>query len=481
MTTENSIAYTKLTSVATAFEGAATDYQNGLRGLFTGTPDQLAVRELKYLISRSEHLCRNDGYAKLARTKWITNANHIKVVWKKKNGKSHKGMQKYWDQFAENPSFDGFGDLKTFQGVSNSSIFTTGASHIRKLIVRENNSNKIPLKLQLIPTSLHAIEYNLGLSTNGETIRYGITFSNSVPVKYHYNKGALQPLGVENYISIPADEIIHTFIRDSPGQWIGIPLLSSVILSLYSLTDLITATINKQKAAASIAIVIEQVGAAMSMLPIATADTVQDSEGKDKIVFRNNPTENQVIYLNNKESAKMFQGTDIGENFTSLIQIELRKIAATLDLAYHELTGDTTGLNYSSLIGLSILSRNRLEYLHNFLFIPLREKPIADSFKDLARIYDKSVADAVPYFQLPRWRGIDELKDTQADLLELQSGLGITADKLAERGLTIEDIQADLENRKILESMGIFLDSSGKNDSMNQPGNLQANANTTST
>lgn len=480
---DSDLVYASLTSSGSNFEGAATNYKTGLRGLLDGEADTLAVRELRYLQSRSKHLTRNNGHARIALKSWVTNVGNIKTVWKTKNGKVHKVMQGYWEEFIKNPSFDGFGDMDTFQGVSNSSIFSTGTSYIRKLIIRDGKST-VPLKLQLIPSVLHDVAFNQGfIDTSDKVIRYGMTFVDSVPTEYHFRKSVLdRPLyGVNPRVTVPADEIIHTFIRDEPGQWLGIPLLSSVILSLYELDDLLTATVSKQKAAQSLAILIEQTANTIAQLPVGGHKEILTPDGKKKVIFQSDAAEAQVLYLNKGESAKMFQGTDIGANFGVLADLELRKIATVADLAYHQLTGDVSGLNYSSLIGIAIQSRNRLEYLHNTLFIPLREAPIADAFKELAVLYNPKVASAVPYFQLPRWRGIDDLKDAQSDLLELQNGLGTYTDKLAERGLSVEDILADRESMKELEAFGVTFTSADANTSMAQANNTQANSNTTST
>jgi len=482
---EENVFYTNLKSISPAFEGSAGTYRQGVKGLFGGQADTLAARELLFLQNRSAHACRNNGYAKSALKNWLTNTQSIKVVWKLKNGKVHKLMQSYWDEFIANPSVDGFGNMDTFQGVSNSSIFITGNSYIRKLIVRENNKNTVPLKLQLIPSILHDVAFtnNSGAISPNKIVHNGMTFVNSVPTEYHFKKNILETTLLENAsvqrITVKADEIIHTFIREEPSQWLGIPILASVLLSLYALDDLITATISKQKAAQSIAVLIEQTATAINMLPVGVVKDVTNPDGSTKVTFKNDAEESQVLYLNKGETAKMFQGTDIGANFGVLVESELRKIATTADALYHQLTGDTAGLNYSSLIGMAIQSRNRLEYLHNFLFIPLREKPIADAFKELAMVYNSKVSTAIPYFQLPRWRGIDDLKDTQADLLELQNGLGTYTDKLAERGLSPEDIIADRENVSLLEQYGIFLNTANSSPSMAQANNTQANSNST--
>ena len=486
ITDEQRIAYSQLTQCTPSYEGASMNYKRELHNIYNGEADSLAARELSLLQARSAHAIRNNGYAKTALKKWTTNANAIKVVWKDAKGKKHKIMQTYWDEFCKNPSADGFGDMNVLQGVSNASIFTQGNSYIRKLIIRQGNSNVVPLKLQLIPAFLHQTYYGNISSTNpDEIVRYGIAFKNSIPVKYYFGKSLLEtPYGAGSYlppVEVPASEIIHTFIREEPSQWIGIPLLSSVLISLYELDELLEATVAKQKAAQAISMIVENANNAANMLPVGTPVYYKDttSETGEKIVFK--AKGGNVQYTNKGESVKWFQGGDIGANFSVLVESELRRVAATLDLAYHELTGDTSGLNYSSLIGLSILSRNRLEYLHNFLFIPLRERPITDAFKELAIIYNKKCATAIPSFQLPKWRGTDDLKDAQSDILELQNGLGTYTDKLAERGLSLEDVLADRETLLELEQYGIILTSASSNTSMAQAKNTQANSNSTGT
>jgi capsid protein len=369
--------YTNAYTLPVNFDGAESNYKIGLRGLFNDEGDSIAVKELRFLQSRSANLCRNNGYAKTALKNWTTKAGYIKTVWKDKNGKTHKVMQGYWDEFAANPCIDGFGDLRVAQSVSNSSLFLTGNSYIRKLIVREGNTSTVPLKLQLIPSILHDVGVNnLVIPDKGrEVTRYGITFKDSIPIKYHFRKSILERGSMDytlDLVSVPSEEIIHSFIREEPGQWIGIPMLASVILSLYALEDLMSATVNKQKAAQSIAVIVESLGTTLTKLPVGGVGTVKETDGTDKIAFKNSTDESQVLYPSKGESVKMFQGTDIGPNFGVLVEKELRKVASVTDSLYHELTGDTVGLNYSSLIGLAIQSRNRLEYLHNFLPIPLR-------------------------------------------------------------------------------------------------------------
>ena len=56
---------------------------------------------------------------------------------------------------------------------------------------------------------------------------------------------------------------------------------------------------------------------------------------------------------------------------------------------------------------------------------------------------------------MPRKYGVNDLKDAQADILELDNGLTTLARVTAERDLTVEEIEEDIALRK---RMGIWKD-----------------------
>ena len=273
---------------------------------------------------------------------------------------------------------------------------------------------------------------------------------------------------------VPASEITHQFIREYAGQWIGIPALASVLIPLYEVDELKEATIAKQKAAQAIAWIIENTG--IIGTPTGSATIAKDENDKDKIVFKGQGGATQ--YMNKGEKIHFYQSTDIGANLLPLIQSELRRIALSVDVPYHSLTGDLSGIDFASLRAIGVELRQRLEYLNNFYTIPLSLNPIAERFKELAEL-SYGVEDAYPTFRLPIWRGFDDLKDAQADVLELNSGLGAIQKILGERDLTMEDILESAENmKKIEEAMGRPL--AGANTSTQQSTNTEANSNSSS-
>ena len=457
-----------------AYEGAATSYKSGLNGLLNGSHDSLAVRELLYLQMRVEHAIRNNGYATTALHKYMTNLGAIKVIWKDEGGKRHKLMQSLWDEFILNPSFDNVGNFGQIQAIWNGACFRSGASHTRILFQKRNNSNRVPLKLQTIPTHLHDISYTQNYPAE-KNIFYGIKFQNNVPKSYFYRQGLWEQMflgidNVEKHIEVPAEEIIHIFHREVPAQWLGIPKLACVLIPLYELDELTDATVAKQKAAQAVSWIVHNSNPASAFAP-GVATQALDKDGNKKIVF--NSTGGNVQYLNKGESITFYQSTDIGSNLQTLINSELRRISAAADVPYFQLTQDYSGIDFSTLRGILIELRSRIEFIHHFYTIPMGVLPVANKFKEFARLFNRKVDKAYPFFQLPRWYGIDDLKDIQADLLEVQSGMATLSSKLDERHTSFEEI---VEDRKLIKESG--LDSVLENkQQMNQTKNTKANTN----
>lgn len=458
-----------------AYEGASTNYRMSQEGLLNGDVDSLASRELLNLQMRIAHAVRNNGYARTALNKYVTNLSAIKVKWLDAEGNKHPLMQELWDEFAANPNIDGYGTLANTQSGWHSSMFLAGNAFTRFLIRKTKNKNRVPLKLQGIPATMHDILY-MGEKPS-DKIRTGMRFSDFKPTSYFFRKGIYEEqwngiTNLNNHTEVKANELLHLFVRDSPEQWLGIPSMAAVLLPLYEIDELLDATVAKQKAAQAIAWIVENSNP-MSLTPTGSPSITNGKDGEDKIVFK--ATGGNTQYLNKGEKINFYQSTDIGANLPILINSELRRIASTLDVPYHSLTGDTGDLDFSSLRAIAVELRQRLEFIHHFYTIPLGLAPLTTVFKSLAELsYD--VSTAVPSYQLPRWYGVDDLKDTQADLLEVQNGMATLESKLDERHTSFEEIIADRER---MREMGLDSLLQVQEVNTNQSNNIEANSNST--
>jgi len=378
-----------------AFEGASESYKSGQRGLLAGSPDTLAARELLNLQMRSAHALRNNGTAKAAQSKKTLALGAVKVNWKAEDGTTHELMQELWEEFAKNPNLDGYGTIHNTESGWHNGVFQAGNSYTRQLVRVTDNPNRVPLKLQAIPAEMHDVLFN-GTSEQ-DNISTGIKFKDSKPEAYYFREGLYEQnwFGSENpfkHTIVPADEIIHIFDRTSPGQWLGIPELASVLVTLYEIDELSDATIAKQKSAQAISWIIENTNP-LAMTPVGVATVTEDKDGSDKVIT--NAAGGGTQYMQKGEKIHFSQGTDIGANLPILIKTQLEKIASSINLPYHSLTGDTNGLDFSSLRAIAIELRSALTYLHHFRTIPLGLAKVTDRFKELAALrFDVSTAKA---------------------------------------------------------------------------------------
>lgn len=448
-------------TVETAFEGASQTLRLAQKGLIRGDADTLASRELKQLWARSHHLCRNSPPAVTARNRLVAHwvGTGIKVVW------DNKQMQQAWDTFAADPSVDGHGSLVNQEALWASSLFESGEALCRMVIQRGKTSGTVPLKLQAIEA-----EQLDPLYTDGSSIRQGIEFDSAGlrPLKYHVWKrhpSLIRGTAVNTRVAIPASRMLHMFNKDRAGQWRGIPKLAPAILTIYEMDELTDATLVRQKAAQAVGWIIEKTGPGPLPLlggmetPVGAeqADPAKEEQRIQKIVSGG------IHYLQGDETVRFADISDIGANFVSLLDYNWRMIASCLDLTYEQLTGDLSKANFGSLRAGAIEFRKRVTLTQQLVFMNLGLIPLTAYFKELASVYVSKKAGASRCsFIVPKQEWLDPLKDVQADVLEVRSGLATLRKKLQERG--VADVEAHIAQILEEQNYGIILTSNPKNE-----------------
>lgn len=429
-----------------SYEGASTAYRLELKGLKAGDQDTLAARELQKLWSRSHHLCRNEAIATTAKHRLVTNwiGSGIKVRWMNENHTPAPRVQKHWEEWIKDCNLDRRGNFYNFEHSLASALMESGEA-IGRMYVSKRKTAKVPLALQILEAE-HLDPLYTGMGNTNT--RNGITFSEEgYPVTYHLWKqhpGALLKLaGQQERLAISADDILHVFERQRPGQWRGIPWITPVILNIYGLSETIDATIQRQKAAQAMSWIIENSSPDAAFAPGTVRSTI--GTGKRSQIIQG--VAGGVHYLEGKESVKFASIQDIGPNLQVLLSSELGKIAAALGLTYDQLTGDLSQVNFSSIrAGLNEF-RIRTEIVQRFTIINLGLEPITSRWLEMLPFYvpKLSAQGIYPKFSLPRRYGVDELKDAQADLLEVQAGFNTMENALEERDRTFQEVLAERE------------------------------------
>lgn len=446
----------------TNYDAASTEYALAHRTASTGDPDLLGVGEINFVTARSRNVIRNNAVASSADDKYATKLGSIKVNWTSQDGTIHAIMQDLWNEFAENPMLDSYGNLDTWQIACNHERFASGKALTRLHTVISDQ--RIPLKLQGIPAEYWDISYvgsdKVELNSNGRSTRYGITFKDNKPELYHFFKDGY--FGIPNLQNakdlwkreaIAADDILNCFERKGANQWVGVPMLASCLLDLYALEDLCDATTRQQTNASAVSWIVYNESGSLVRTPVGSVNTLGNSSVDDanrKVIFQ--AAGGGVHYLATGDKLQQVQSSDIGQNLIPFVAKRVEEIAAALNMPYFTLSGDTAGMDFSSIRAILIEWRSRIEFIHNILTIPLMLKPLAQRFQRYAKLKYK-VANAKPNFILPRWYGVDDLKDCQADLLEIASGFTPIEDVWAERGYSRERIEASLQ---LIKDLGLW-------------------------
>jgi len=478
-TSETSTVYSQIYTPA-AYKAASTSFKigyDGLRSAYNTNPDELTVNEIAFLRARSEDAIRNNPTARSLFDNFVKSLGTIKVNWKLPDGQKAEKTQNIWNTFAKDCNFDGYGDFNTHQVVKSREIFQNGTAFTRKRIVT-GEKGTVPLKLEQISANLHDMFF---FNTDkGRKIQYGIEFEEwgGKPVNYFFRENVtrLQRLTTTfDHVTFSAKELIHSFFRDSATQWIGTPLLTTSLIALYELDKLTDVTIAKQQAAQAISWIVKNTNP-LNATPVG-AMKMETIEGENKVVF--NSFGGSVQYLNKNEDIAFYQSTDIGANLPVLIKNETMRICASLNIPYFAGTGDYSDLDYSSIRALGIELRTRMLFLYHTYLLPTDFDNLTTSFKSLVLLSNKGTefVEAQPFYQLPRFYGVDELKDTQADLLEVQSGMATLQSKLDERHTTFEEVLEDAKRNEKLKKYGIDLYKSKEAAGQNK--NIEANTNST--
>ncbi len=252
----------------------------------------------------------------------------------------------YTDWARRHCSLDGRLDYTDLSNLQITETALEGSALFR--IYRGKQFGKWQFQLQPIDPELLYVHYNDELS-NGNQVRMGIEYDQyQRPVAYHlrdlggssgraggntsyyYNNG--------EYLRVPANEIIHSFVTESAGQQQGLPWMATPMFRMNQLNGYEESAVINARAGANKMGFYKNVS---NPLAVATQD----------------PHSGELIEDGEPGHwSKLPAGIEIEpydpvyphEQYGTFVKSCLRGIAAGLGVAYHTLANDLEGVNYSS-------------------------------------------------------------------------------------------------------------------------------------
>lgn len=361
-----------------------------------------------------------------------------------------------WQAWAETDLCDFEGKLNFYdmQALAMRSIVESGEVLIRKRV----SGDGFPIKLQVLEADFIAKDMDQALVSNGNTVIQGVEFDgNGRRVAYHLYESHPGSTGIESFGGsrgvfktnrVPADQIIHAFKVQRPGQTRGVPWLAPVMIRLRDLDEFEDAQLMRQKIAACFSVFVR--------------DSIEtDSDFTDSAKELASKVEPGLIEMLPPGKDVTFANPPGVEGYKDYLSVNLHAIAMGLGISYEALTGDLSQVNFSSArMGWLEFQRN-IDNCRTHIMAPQINDVVFNWFLDAA-ILAGVIREKPPVrikWTAPRREMIDPVKETNSMKVAVRNGFLSWSDAIRELGHHPQDqaekIAADF---KTFDSYKLTLD-----------------------
>jgi lambda family phage portal protein len=285
-----------------------------------------------------------------------------------------KRYSQLWTDWADSVDCDYDGKLNWYglQALIARTTAVRGSCLIRRRVDERMISQGLaPLRLQVMEPDM----LDMG-KDDGSRIKFGKQYSLDGQLEGYWvrqtHPGETEWRGVRiDSDFVPASEILHTYEVNRPGQGIGVPFGSAVLLHLRDIDDIASAMLLKTKIAACFtAFVYSNEPSDMPGAGSVLTETLEP--GAIEIL----PDGKQITFANPPQSP----------DYVSHQKHHLHAVAAGYGITYEALTGILSDVNFSSArMGWIEFHRNLAAWRWN-LTIPQVLDPVHRWFNDAARI-----------------------------------------------------------------------------------------------
>lgn len=454
---KNQVAYDILDKGVRKYEGAGRGRRFSDNNLQGYSQNAEVNSSLLMLRTRSRDANKNNPYAKNGTRRIANNVIGTGILANPvgKTSTSSKTAKKLWEDWADGTLCD-FDNLQNFYGLQllvMKTVIKSGECYVRKILKKADPKSLIvPLELQVLDPDFIDHEKNKESSTENYIIS-GVEF-NQLGKRVGYWVFSRHPKEVRSESKlIPAEEILHIFEIDDPGQVHGIPFNSSIILRMQDFDEFEDAQLMKQKIAACFAAFITKPDATSGM-PV--------SDGTD-VTEKLSPG---VIQRLDAGEEITFSSPPLADGFRDFSRQSLQGQAAGMGMSYESFSGDLSGVNFSSgRMGWLEFQRG-VEILQWNMIIPMFLNKVWYWFVDTAVLSSKLKTNEVGVtWTAPRREMIDPLKEIQAKIKSIRAGLCSWQDAVRELGYNPEEILSQMiEDKKRFDAAGVMPESDPRYD-----------------
>ena len=297
--------------------------------------------------------------------------------------------------------------------------------------------NPESLQLEIIDPQRLDQHYKTG------NVRLGVeTDAAGRPVAYYLKSRIADKTGKEKLERVPADQILHIYRQDRPGQMRGMTWMSSAMVTMHML--------EKYQESAMVAAREGANKMGFWSTPDGDPSRVAEQEADGDFVSE---TEAGIFGVAPAGwSFTAYDPTYPHELYEDFMRANLRTVAQALNVSYHGLTGDLTAVNYSSIRAGTLEDREYWMLVQDW-FATNFQRPVylrwlalalnTSLFDQLPRVSDRRAAlqrYSEHAWQGRRWAWVDPAKDADASIRLIGARLKSPQRVAAEMGVDVADV-----------------------------------------
>lgn len=246
------------------------------------------------------------------------------------------------------------------------------------------------------------------------------------------------PLGLEFAVQrqrrrIPAEDILHVYRQDWPGQVRGVSWLAPALMTLGDIDGWRDAMLVKLRTASLLTGFVRSTD--------GTGSPLEGDQSGSTLIGGLEP--GTIKFLEPGQDINFSPAAAVGPESIQFSAVCERHVASSMGLPAHAF-GDVTAANYSSLKQATTAFRARVESMQWHCFIPAVCLPVWRRFVTLEVLSGRTettVDAALPVkHHTPEWPSLEPVKETTAKVMRLRAGLTSHRALLAEEGEDAEQL-----------------------------------------
>lgn len=321
---------------------------------------------------------------------------------------------------------------------------------------------------------------------NGNEIKMGVEVdAYNKPLAYwllNFHPGDLRSAGSRGYIRVPADQLLHIFLKERPGQVRGVTWVASPAARLKMLSGFEEATlVSSRVGAASMGWITGKGADEWTGDDPIDEDDDETVEHDEQLYFEAEP--GVIRQLPDGKDFKEWNPTQPNANFSEFVKGILRGVASGLNVSYVNLANDLEGVSYSSIRQGEMADRDHYKILQVWMIehicdiVYSKWLHMALLTQNVALPMSKFDKFNVATWRPRGWTWVDPDKESKAAERDISNGVESIEDVAARRGGDVyENISENAAVKVASESAGLqFPALNPKEASNGNQGNTPAN------